>query len=467
MRKTLQCFLLAIATILTFAQCDDNTDSIGGSIVPDRDIIIAETKYFDANSNTVLANDSILASVGNVYLGQYTDSESDTKFTSSFITQFACGNDFEFPEEGVIGNTSTSTTLRLYFNEYYGDSLNTMSCEVYELDKTLEEGVPYYTNLDPAEFCAPDKAPLAKKTFSVIDFQLSDSLLESDYAKHVEIPLPDSIGHRFITKYYGDADNNQIGKQYFENSESFINNVFKGIYVKCTHGDGTVIKIFRSRIDIGFERYIKSSTGEDSIQPLIAPFYSSKEVLQANKFDNNDLKHLLDEKEHTYIKTPAGLFTEIELPITDIVENCDTINSATITFTRYNETAGFGNKAHDQLLMLRKSEMHRFFLKNKLDDDETSFLAYYNSSSNEYTFSNIANLIRYCYNEYNENCDNPEWIAKNPDWNKVILIPVETTKDTNGGVVKITHDTSIKSMRLRGGTEYNIPIKIVTSKYKE
>ena len=60
-----------------------------------------------------------------------------------------------------------------------------------------------------------------------------------------------------------------------------------------------------------------------------------------------------------------------------------------------------------------------------------------------------------------------DWEAKNPDWDKVVLIPVTTTEDSNGSVVKILHDISISSMRLRGGTEYEIPIEVVTSKFKE
>ena len=48
-----------------------------------------------------------------------------------------------------------------------------------------------------------------------------------------------------------------------------------------------------------------------------------------------------------------------------------------------------------------------------------------------------------------------------------MLIPVSTTADSNGSVVKIVHDISIASMRLRGGTEYEIPIEVVTSKFKE
>lgn len=471
MKRIFSCFLLAIATLLTFTQCDDNTGSIGGSLVPENDIITAETKTFYATSNTIMANDSILANTSDVYLGMYTDEESGTVFSSSFVTQFGCTEDFEFPMEGVVDDSASYTKLRLYFNEYYGDSLNAMRCEVYELDNTLQEGVPYYTNFDPEELYDVEKKPLAAKTFNVIDYNVHDTILNSDnYARHIEIALPNSIGNRFISKFYEkDAEGNIVGKKYFANSEVFINDIFKGIYVKCVQGDGTILKIYRARIDVGFKRLIKSSSGAmDSIQALSAPFYSGKEVLQTNKFDNNDLKPLLDEKEYTYIKTPAGLFTEVKLPICELVENCDTINSAKMVFTRYNEESGSLNSAHGTLLMVRKADMYKFFLKNKLNDGETSYLTSFVNSSNEYVFSNIANLFKHCYKEYTEGVQkDSNWEAKNPDWDKVVLIPVTTTEDSNGSVVKILHDISISSMRLRGGTEYEIPIEVVTSKFKE
>ena len=462
---------MAIATLLTFTQCDDNTGSIGGSLVPENDIITAETKTFYATSNTIMANDSILANTSDVYLGMYTDEESGTVFSSSFVTQFGCTEDFEFPMEGVVDDSASYTKLRLYFNEYYGDSLNAMRCEVYELDNTLQEGVPYYTNFDPEELYDVEKKPLAAKTFNVIDYNVHDTILNSDnYARHIEIALPNSIGNRFISKFYEkDAEGNIIGKKYFANSEVFINDIFKGIYVKCVQGDGTILKIYRARIDVGFKRLIKSSSGAmDSIQALSAPFYSGKEVLQTNKFDNNDLKPLLDEKEYTYIKTPAGLFTEVKLPICELVENCDTINSAKMVFTRYNEEGGSMNSAHGTLLMVRKADMYKFFLKNKLNDGETSYLTSFVNSNNEYVFSNIANLFKHCYKEYTEGVQkDSDWETKNPDWDKVVLIPVTTTEDSNGSVVKILHDISISSMRLRGGTEYEIPIEVVTSKFKK
>ena len=322
------------AIVLIFTGCDDSTGNIGNTIVPGKDLIKTSTDTCYAISRTLMANNSILANTSDVYLGQYTDEESGTIFNSSFITQFACSEDFIFPEK-VIGDCAQYTTLRLYFNEYFGDSLNAMKCEIYELDNSLVEGKPYYTDITPEDFYEEGKEPLTTKTFNVIDFTQHDTILNGDYTRHIEIPLPNSIGNRFIDKFYEtDSNGDSIGRTYFANSEAFINNIFKGIYVKCSHGDGTVIKIYRARLDVGFKRYIKSSTGKlDSIQELSAPFYSTKEVLQANKFDTKGLEKLVDETSHTYIKTPAGLFTEVTLPVMDAVIEGATNNTAKIFFT--------------------------------------------------------------------------------------------------------------------------------------
>ena len=464
--KKLTCLILAATAILTFSQCDDTTDTVGNSTIADQDFITARTDTFFATSSTITANDSILANTSDVYLGKYTDATDKTTLTSSFITQFACTENFTFPEEGVVGDSATYTILRLYIDSYYGDSLNAMRCEVHALDKVLDEGTPYYTNFAPEEFYDTGAKPLASKVFNVIDFTEPDSILEGEYTKRIDIRLPNSIGNRFINLFYETTpDGKRIGKEYFANSEAFINNVFKGVYVKCTQGDGTLVKIFRSRLDIGFDRLIKSSSGEmDSIQNLTAPFYSGKEVMQVNKFANSNIDILSEESGHTYIKTPAGLFTEITLPVVDVIENCDTINSAKISFERYNEGKG---TPYTTILMVRKSEMYRFFLKNGLHDNKTSYLTNI-SSDNKYTFDNISEILKRLYKEYKDGtAQDSNWETNNPDWNKVVLIPVKTTSDSYGNTLKIIHDISLASIKLRGGDAYQIPIQIVTSKFND
>ena len=463
--KRFSYLILAITAIFALTQCDDTTGTLGSSIVPDHDMVTARTDTFYAKSATIMANDSILANTSDVYLGKYTDEKDNTSFSSNFITQFGCTEGFEFPSEGVIGDSATYTILRLYIDKYYGDSLNAMHCEVYALDKILEEGTPYYTNFTPEEFYNNGEKPLASKTFNVIDYTQPDSIINGEYTRRIDITLPNSIGNMFIEKFYEtDSEGNRVGNKYFSNTEEFIKNIFKGVYVKCTQGDGTLVKIYRSRLDIGFARYIKSSSGQlDTIQPLSAPFYSGKEVMQVNKFTNSNIEKLAEEKNHTYIKTPAGLFTEVTLPVIDIVENCDSLNSVKIAFEKYNDGTG---TPHTTLLMVRKGDMHKFFIKSDLADNKTSYLT--GLAENKYTFSNISEILKVLYKEYTEGiAGDSDWEAKNPDWNKVVLVPVTTTSDTYGNVLKIIHDIRLSSIRLRGGDAYNIPIEIVTSKFND
>jgi hypothetical protein len=51
------------------------------------------------------------------------------------------------------------------------------------------------------------------------------------------------------------------------------------------------------------------------------------------------------------------------------------------------------------------------------------------------------------------------------NWNKVLLIPVESTKDSNGSVVKLNHDFSMSSARLIGGSD-KLQLEVIYSNFK-
>ena len=470
--KRILFILTTLISTIAFTSCDDSTDMLGSSIVPAGDAMEIDTMTFYAKSRSILANDSILANTNRVYLGKYTDPETGTIFSSDFIAQFNCVENYGFPAEGVLGDSAYKIELKLFYNNYFGDSLNSMKCEVFELNKTLKEGVPYYTNINPEDFYDAQSKAIAEKTYCAIDYAIADSIKDSDdYTPNITIELPRELGNRFIQKYYEtNASGDSIGKEYFANSENFISNILKGLYVKSTQGDGTVIYVSMARINLYFQHYITGTSGKkDSLATAIATFSSTKEVLQVNKFDNGNLQPLIDDNSCTYLKTPAGIFTEVELPIVKIAEETDTLNLAKITFTRYNQKSDYQYKysVPSVLLMVRKSDMYNFFLKNKSYDNITSFYSNFNSTYNRYVFNNISRLINYCYAEYEKGtASDPDWESKNPDWNKVVLIPVTTTTDSNGNIVGITHDLKMNSVRLRGGEE-QIAIKIVTSRFKE
>jgi len=455
MKKYISLFLFATLAALSFTSCDSDTATIGSSIVPEKDIVTTTTATFYATSKSVDMSNSILNKSDNIYLGKYTEEESGNTFEACFMAQFASGNSKAFPEEGVIDNKAAGTKLRLYYNSFIGDENNPMTCEVYELDKVIAENTDYYTNIDITEYYDQTVAPIAKKTYSAKDYTLNDTISLDEYDTNVEIELPNEIGTRIVQQYYSEPAN-------FENSEVFINNVFKGVHVKSTQGDGTVLKIYRARLEVAFSHYIKSSTGlKDSIETLVTPFYSSKEVLKLNKFDNGDISNLLNNTANTYIKTPAGIFTEIELPVEDIIANCsdDTINSVKIELAAYRASTDTEVEFPTNLMMVRKKDAETFFKENKVCDNKTSYYTTINKNSKRYTFSNIANLIKVCRDEYENN-------TADSDWNKVVIIPINVNTDTYGNLLKVTHYTDMSTMKLRGGDGYKIPVEVVSSNYK-
>ena len=112
-----------------------------------------------------------------------------------------------------------------------------------------------------------------------------------------------------------------------------------------------------------------------------------------------------------------------------------------------------------------------FFEENKITDNKTSFLSQYSSSNNTYTFTNIAPLITYCIEERkreiiasggnpNKEEDWKKWESENPDWNKVVLIPVKVESNSNNEVVAISNSLDMESAALKGGTNEKNKLKM-------
>ena len=437
-------FVYILTLLFCLAACDDNTGTLGGSIVPSKDAISIDTATYWATSKSI-AVDSVLGKTNKVYLGRFTDPQTGSMFEADFIAQFNCEEGGQvFPDN--IYDEAVKVELRLFFTEYFGDSTNTMTAEVYELTETLQEGVRYYTTLDPKAFYDAESTPLATKVYTATDYSLEDSELnDSEHYANVNIPLPTEIGTEIIRKYRQDKD-------LFANATSFIENVCKGYYVKATAGDGTVLYIDQASLNIHF-RDMKT----DSV--FVTQFAGTEEVLQANRFRTQDFEALVSDNSCTYLKTPAGIFTEIELPINEIIEEQegDSINAAKIAFTCYNnESSEYEFGIPQALLMIHKDEMHTFFEKNQLTNNISSFCTTYNRTSNGYEYSNITRLIGYCNSKQ----------GKSVDWNKVVLIPVTTITDSKGSIVNFRHDFSLNSVRLVGGQD-KIKIRVITSAFNE
>lgn len=472
--------LLLLAQMLLSA-CDDNTADIG--IYPTTDGITNSTAIFSLTTRSIPLDSVVAYSITN-YLGSITDPETGADITADFAAQFYTFEDYRFPAldlmigEDEKGETKQgivqcdSVELRLYFDHYYGDENNPMKLEVYELshDNMLNEDSVYYTDFDLTRFLPQNARPAVTRVFTPKDYNVDPTVLAATgYSKSVRIVLPQSIGQHIMDKYVENKD-------YFRDSYHFIQNVFPGLYFKTTSGKGTMLSVYVGTINL-YYRY-GDKEYPDTIYNGITRFASTPEVIQTTRFSNEDMAPLLEDSTCTYLKTPAGICTEMTLPIDELFAGqhaTDSISLASVTLTRYNKPQDkYQLNTPGELLMVRKQDMHSFFLDHKVADNRTSYTTTFDSNYNTYTFSNICRLIAYCKHEKMEEVrkaqeTNPamteeQWMQEHPDWNKVVLIPVVTSTNTNGLQVSVTHDLSLNSIRLVGG-QTPLKMQVVYSKF--
>ena len=192
-------------------------------------------------------------------------------------------------------------------------------------------------------------------------------------------------------------------------------------------------------------------------------------MLQTTTIENDKLtlNKLAADPSCTYLKSPAGIFTEVTLPIDEIFKGHanDSVNMATLTLPRVNnaEQNEYALSAPKQLLMIPKDSLYSFFEGNQLANNRTSYLSDSRlSTTNSYVFTNISNLVA----AMNKNRN------KSADWNKVLLVPVTiTTVSTTSSVSisKIEHDMSLSSTRLVGGEQSaygDLKMSVIYSKFK-
>lgn len=437
--------MAVIALTAALYSCDDSTTGVG-DFVSNIDKIEASSDTYKVTSRTIRLKE-VYSRTNRAYLGRFTDPDFG-QYSADFITQINCPEGFELPErlEKITG-----TSLELYYTGFYGDSLATMTVQVDELSKAIEEDDEdlYYTSYDPAKYCDGNNTFIAKKSYAAVDLSVSDSLRNtSDYYPGIKIDLGEEFSNKIQSLYASNPE-------YFKDANSFINNVLKGFYVHTIQGDGSVVYIQDIWLRINMEYTVTGSQGQDSTAIGSSVLAASKEVLMSTRMENDEkLDELVSENEHTYLKTPAGLCTEIELPVDEIYANHenDTLNSITLSIKKYKDAGLSGENTYkmgvpQNVLMIRKGDLNTFFEQNKTYDNETSFLGSYDSSSNSYTFSKLNRLISHIFSEKRSGAEKTE------DRDKVLLIPVTTETDTEGNVIGVSHDMEVNAARLFGGEQ--------------
>ena len=477
--------LPALSVLAAFCSCDDDTGTLG--IYPETDGLTHSHAIVNVTTRSIGLGAVRTASEIN-YLGDIIDPETETRIRSEFAAQFYTFENYEFPSKQQMFPIDTtlavpedhtndsvfcdSVEIRLYFENYYGDGDNPMKLEVYPLSRQniLSEDSVYYSDIDLEKFIDAGTAPIATKVFAPKDYTLTDSELNSStHSDNIRIMLPKEWGTQLMQDYYEHPE-------YFKDSYSFIRNVCPGFYFKLKSGSGNMISVDVGTINVYFSYYDKAYP--DSVLSGLARFASTPEVIQSTRFINDDMQQLIDDESCTYLKTPAGIGTEITLPVNDIMEGHkqDSLSKARLILTRYNKMDDkYALGTPGNVLLVRKQDMKSFFENKQVSNSLTSFTTAFDATYNTYTFENLCRLISYLHSEKkegmkNSNMTEAEWISANPDWDKCVLIPVKlsTTQDSYGNVYEtsVTHDMDMNSVRLIGGPNVPLQMQVIYSRFK-
>ena len=491
--KILRLLTVLVIAALTFAACDDTTEGIGGSITNKIDNINISDSAFNVTTKSIVA-DSVLSRNNTGLIGKMKDPETGNYVKGDYMTQLSVLPTFsvdtlDYIKQANKGSIEAdSCYLLVSYNASYGDTIAPMKVTAYEMTKPMAEDKEYYSNYDAFEegWVSENNQHWSSNynlsnTSDVKNFKI---YLNKEYKKDGKTYK--NYGS-YIMQTYAEHP------EYFKTNYKFLHNVCPGFYIKNVGGTGNMAKIWNTELIFYWTRHktIKAKDGvKDSTAVSIGynRFDGTEEVLQLNKIENDteNLKKLASQQNWTYLKSPAGIFTEVTLPIEDIMRGHekDTLNTASISFPRLNnkdEDNAYNFATPSTILMVQKDSLQSFFEKSKLADNRTSYTASYSSTGsykNAYTFQNIANLVSAMYKNK----------GKGENWNKVVLVPVNVITTTQGYttvISKINHDMSLASTRLIVGTDdpdkdYTtdkktgkkvasgpIRIKVIYSKFKE
>ena len=477
-------FLTAIAvSAMALMSCSTDTDTLGSSLTNESDKLNVSTGIYQAHTRSVLA-DSVFARNFEIYFGQVKDPETGAHIKTEFMAQFNIQEGLKLPGKNQIlskdddGNiVADSCEIWMVFDKSasYGDSLAALKMNILELSKPMSESKTYYSNYDPRkEGFIREDGLRENLLFSLSNLTYSDSIRKlTGYSDMARISFSeeytdrdgvkyDNYGSYLLRKYYDHPE-------YFKNSYAFTNHVCPGFFFEVADGLGLMAKF--GMIEMRIYYHYQS---QDKQYVSFLATSSTAEVLQTIQVTNDKeaMTSLVEDNSCTYLKAPAGIYTEVTLPVDEIFQDhaADSLLSVNMTFQRQNsgvKASRYLFSAPSNIMMMPTDSLKTFFEKEKTYDFKSAFMATL-AGTNSYTFSNIGNLITLLSeNKKKGLASDPNWVDKHPNWNKVLLIPISMTyTDANKTESVIDNQIGLVSTKLVGGVNTPIDVKVIYARFK-
>lgn len=477
-------FTAIAISAMAIISCSTDTDTLGSSLTNASDRVEAKTGFFQAYTRSVLV-DSVYARNYDTYFGRVRDPETGAYVKTEFMAQFNLQEGLKLPtidemalkdDQGKVVAKSCEIWLAFDQSASYGDSLSALKMNVLELNKPMSEDETYYTNYDPRKEGYIREEGMNKSVlFSQSNLTFSDSIRNntSGYFDYIRVSLSDEYTDKWGNTYnnYGTylLRNYYEHPEYFKNAYAFTNNLCPGFFFEMADGLGLMAKFSMIELRVFYEKKSGTTTTDGYLA-----LSSTPEVLQTTQVTNDkaSLARLVEDQSCTYLKAPSGIFTEVTLPVDEIMQThaSDSLLSVNITFQRQNSGVEgyYLLSAPSNIMMVPTDSLKVFFEEEKSYDYKSAFMSSL-SSTNSYAFSNIGNLITLLSNRKNAGvASDPDWVNKHPNWNKVLLVPIAVTSvNSNNTESVIENQMGLVSTKLMGGVNTPIEVKVIYARFRQ
>ncbi len=451
--------LLVVAILSLTTACNDDLNSIGLDVQPSEDdvFVFADTISLASNTSTIKV-DSICAKSVNGLLGQFDDPIFGS-LKSDYMCQFFCTEGNAFPDS-VINNKIDSIDVMLYYKTSTGDTLAPMAVSAYKVFKPLDENLNFYSNINPKDYCNNFSTLLGSQAYTASEIGMPDSLYKASGYHNIRVRLPLALGQDIFEKSKTDG--------ILASKDAFAK-YFPGVYLTTTYGTGNIIEVAYTYLNIYFNYEETDSDGNVTVESGSLSMVTTKEVVQLNHFSNTNIDDLLKPNETTsYIKSPAGVFTQIDIPMDEINEKIKPTDKNYITNgVEFNvraygtpQDAKYPLKAPTYMMIIPAKDYKGFFEKFSAFDDMTmnsfigTYIAKYDTTNLVYKFNNLTPLIKRINNEGYTGSTVPAY-----------LVPVTiNTNSTDGSVISVTHYLKPAAVRIRKDKD-NINFVVVHSEF--
>ena len=367
---------VCVAVLCSWTACKGDVNTTGESILGPEDMIVVMADTFDIQS-AILSSDAVTSQPDSFLLG-----EIETKYgvlRASILTQLACPEGFRYPD----GFVTDSICLFLYYASWEGDAYSPLSINAYMMDKqTFRYSGTYRSDLNIDDYCSRNSSILRNHRL-VVASEKRDSVQDSNgnYVPMVRMRVNDD----FVT-YFSSITS-------FTTQEAF-NEIFKGVLLETSFGSSTILNVTDVALGV-YYHFSYNKSGRDTTVSDMKAFYANSEVRTVNHLKYQDKSEWVqtlaqDSDSYNYIVSPAGVYTRLRFPMTDIAHTINStipqkrpyVNKAEVRVHVENVFSGSSSEwGRDDwlqpakyMLLIREESMDRFFKKKELPNDTCALL---------------------------------------------------------------------------------------------